>query len=112
MRRLVFVPALVLTMAILGGQAAAGPEWCDSGSPPPNDFRFRPTGLGSFTSSLSWLRSTTSGTLDLAAGVNTLEGGVAKGMRTALEHARPYAELAAPKAGPDKAQRTAGEDDD
>ncbi len=77
----------ILTLPASGSAALAGPEWCDDGSPPPNDWRFRPTGAPSAGSSTSWLRSTTSGTLDLAAGFNTLEGGVARGMRTALEHA-------------------------
>lgn len=75
-----------LTLA-LGGAAAAGPEWCDDGSPPPNDWRFRKTGGPSETSAMSWLRSTTSGVLVLSAGINTLEGGVAEGMRKALLHA-------------------------
>lgn len=67
--------------------AVAGPEWCDDGSPPPNDFRFRPTGTGSAGSSTSWLKSTTGGTIDLKTGLNTLVGGVAHGMRTAIAHA-------------------------
>lgn len=80
-------------MLVLGGQALAGPEWCDAGSPVANDFRLRPTGAGSATSSLGWLNSTTSGIIDLASGINTLEGGVAKGMAQALERARPYETL-------------------
>lgn len=78
---------LITVTLALGGVATAEPEWCDDGSPPPNDFRFRPTGIPSEVSSTEWIRSTTSGELDLAAGINTLEGGVAKGMRTALEKA-------------------------
>ncbi len=93
MRRAIFVPTLLAMMVLLGGRAVAGPEWCDAGSPPPNDFRLRPTGTGSATSSLSWLKSTTGGTLDLAAGVNTLQGGVATGMNTALGHAPSYSDL-------------------
>ena len=88
MRRFVMVPAIAAMLLLGGGQALAGPEWCDDGSPPPNDFRFRPTGSGSNVSSTSWLRSTTGGTLDLRAGVNTLRGGVASGMQQAIEHAR------------------------
>ncbi len=76
----------------LGGAALAyaGPEWCDDGSPPPNDWHFRATGGRSDDSSTSWLRSTTEGDLTATAAgpdVSTLRGGVAKGMRTALEHA-------------------------
>ena len=84
------ITALLLSLAILptlGSQALADPEWCDTGSPPPNDFRFRPTGGPSAGSSTAWLGSTTSGDLYLAQGINTLAGGVAKGMRTALLHA-------------------------
>jgi hypothetical protein len=77
-------------MVMLGGQAAAGPEWCDAGSPPPNDFLFRPTGTGSVTSTMGWLGSTTSGVINLPAGINTLAGGVAHGMDQALLNARPY----------------------
>ena len=90
MRPLVIAPVVVLALVLLGGQALAGPEWCDAGSPPPNDFRFRPTGAGSAGSSLGWLTSTTSGVLDLPAGINTLEGGVAHGMVQALQNARPW----------------------
>lgn len=90
-RRALATTTLTLAMLLaFGGAASADPEWCDTGSPPPNDFRLRPTGPGSFTSSLSWLRSTTGGTLDLAAGVNTLEGGVARGMWNALLRARAW----------------------
>lgn len=77
----------------MGGTASADPEWCDTGSPPPNDFRLRPTGGGSVDSSTSWLKSTTSGTLDLANGINTLEGGVARGQREALANARSWESL-------------------
>jgi hypothetical protein len=31
----------------VAGPAGADTEWCDSGSPPPNDFRLQPTGGGS-----------------------------------------------------------------
>ena len=74
-------------LALFPSVALAGPEWCDDGSPPPNDFRFRPTGAPSAGSSTSWLRSTTGGTINLPAGVNTLVGGVAHGMTTAIQHA-------------------------
>lgn len=84
---------VVALMLALGGTAAAGPEWCDDGSPPPNDWRFRKTGAPSDTSAMSWLRSTTSGVLVLSAGINTLEGGVAKGMRQALLHAPSQEEI-------------------
>ncbi len=87
MRRFITIPAIACMLVLGGGQALAGPEWCDDGSPPPNDFHFRPTGAQSWVSSTQWLSSTTSGTLDLKSGVNTLQGGVAKGMREALEHA-------------------------
>lgn len=81
-------------MVLLGGQALAGPEWCDAGSPPPNDFRLRPTGSGSTTSATDWLNSTTGGELDLSLGVNTLEGGVALGLNKAAQTAPAYDSLA------------------
>lgn len=90
MRWLVIVPAVLLALAMLGGQALAAPEWCDSGSPPSNDFGLRPTGAGSAGSTLGWLNSTTSGVIDVAAGINTLQGGVATGMAQALANARPW----------------------
>ncbi len=93
MRRLGLLAFTILAFNTLGGQALAGPEWCDDGSPPPNDFRFRPTGAPSAGSSTAWLRSTTGGVLVLRLGVNTLTGGVARGMHEALENARPYATL-------------------
>ena len=77
-------------MVLLGGQALAGPEWCDAGSPPSNDFGLRPTGTGSVTSTTGWLNSTTSGVIDLSLGINTLQGGVAHGMAQAQENARAY----------------------
>ncbi|HYK99020.1 MAG TPA: hypothetical protein VEU77_11585 [Candidatus Acidoferrales bacterium] len=97
MRRLVLIPVVACILVASGSEAIAGPEWCDSGSPPPNDFRFRPTGTGSVDSSTSWRGSTTGGVIDLASGVNTLSGGVAHGMAQALENARPYDTL--PSAG-------------
>ena len=84
------IPAVLFAMVMLGGQALAGPEWCDAGSPPPNDFLFRPTGSGSATSSTAWVNSTTVGVIDLVNGINTLGGGVAQGMAHALSNARPY----------------------
>lgn len=87
------VATMVLTALLFlasGTTASADPEWCDYGSPPSNDFRLRPTGSGSVGSSLGWLASTTGGVLDLANGINTLQGGVATGMRRALEQARPW----------------------
>lgn len=88
MRRI--LPAVLIAMSFLAlapQPALAGPEWCDAGSPPPNDFRFRMTGAPSAGSSTSWLRSTTGGTISLATGVNTLVGGVAHGMTTAIANA-------------------------
>lgn len=96
----------------LGGAASADVEWCDTGSPPPNDFRFRMTGSPSSTSSLAWLTSTTSGTLDLASGVNTLEGGVATGMWTALRHAPSSEESQGLHVDDDHDEDEDGEDDD
>lgn len=88
-RRILATTALaVMLLPVYASVAlASGPEWCDDGSPPPNDWRFRPTGGPSAGSSTAWLGSTTSGELDLDDEVNTLEGGVAKGMNTALENA-------------------------
>lgn len=87
------IPTFLFAMVLLGGQALAAPEWCDAGSPPPNDFGARPTGPGSATSTMGWLNSTTSGVIDLSLDINTLEGGVAHGMAQALAHARPYETL-------------------
>jgi hypothetical protein len=92
-KHLLVISVVMTATLVSGGQALAGPEWCDDGSPPSNDFRHRPTGAGSGGSSLGWLSSATGGELDLAAGVNTLEGGVAHGMAMALLHARPFATL-------------------
>ena len=87
-KRTTYATLLALAIgALFPGAALAGPEWCDSGSPPPNDFRFRPTGAPSAGSSTSWLNSTTSGVIDLATGTNTLVGGVAHGMAEAIAHA-------------------------
>ena len=66
------VPAVLLAMAMLSGQALAA------------------RGAGSAGSTLGWLNSTTSGVIDVAAGINTLQGGVAKGMAQALANARPW----------------------
>jgi hypothetical protein len=90
MRRLLAFPAFLFAMVLFGGQALAAPEWCDAGSPPSNDFGFRPTGVGSATSTMGWLNSTTSGVIDLSLGINTLQGGVATGMAQALANAQPY----------------------
>lgn len=90
MRRVIVTGILAtVLLQLLASVALAGPEWCDTGSPPPNDFRFRPTGSGSAGSSTSWLNSTTGGTLDLATGTNTLQGGVAQGMQQAIAHVGP-----------------------
>ena len=88
MRRVASAVVIALAMLALAPEpAAAGPEWCDDGSPPPNDFRFRMTGAPSAGSSTSWLNSTTGGTISLATGLNTLVGGVAHGMTQAIAHA-------------------------
>ncbi|HZP96525.1 MAG TPA: hypothetical protein VFC31_09350 [Candidatus Limnocylindria bacterium] len=87
MKRVLLVPATALAMLLLGGPALAGTEWCDNGSPPPNDWRFRQTGGGSVDSPTAWIQSTTGGTLSFDPYVNTLTGGVAHGMTTALAHA-------------------------
>jgi len=101
LRRLVVAVGLaVMLVPAYASVALAGPEWCDDGSPPPNDFRFRPTGRRARECPTSWLRSTTSGTLELAAGVNTLSGGVAHGMATAIEHAG----VKEPGSKPDRSQ--------
>ena len=76
------------------GAAGAEAEWCDTGSPPSNDFRLQPTGAGSAVSPPAWLRSTddggallatytATGQLDVSQ-VTTLQGGVATGMSTAV----------------------------
>ena len=86
---------LILVAAVwLGAAGAAGAaEWCDDGSPPPNDFRLQPTGTGSATSEPAWLRSTENGAAMLetyrstgqvdVSQVPQLTGGVADGMTTA-----------------------------
>jgi len=87
---------LILVAAVwLGAAGAAGAEaeWCDDGSPPPNDFRLQPTGTGSATSQPAWLRSTENGAAMLetyrstgqvdVSQVPQLTGGVAGGMTTA-----------------------------
>ena len=76
------------------GGAAAEMEWCDTGSPPPNDFRLQQTASNSAVSPPSWLQSTENGGALQAAytatgqidvgQVTTLEGGVATGMGTAV----------------------------
>ena len=88
MRRIASAVVIALALLALAPEPAlAGPEWCDDGSPPPNDFRFRMTGAPSAGSSTSWLSSTTAGTISLSTGVNTLIGGVAYGMAQAIAHA-------------------------
>ena len=85
MRRLALASVFAMSLLqLLAISAAAGPEWCDDGSPPPNDFRLTPTGTGSAGSSTSWLKSTDSGTLTFSPYSNTLVGGVAHGMTQAL----------------------------
>jgi hypothetical protein len=85
--------AAVLWLAVTGA-AGAEAEWCDTGSPPPNDFRLQPTGEGSATSPPAWLQSTdnggalqatytATGQIDVSQ-VSQLQGGVATGMSTAV----------------------------
>lgn len=90
MRRALAISVLAIAaLPLLGTTALAGPDWCDDGSPPPNDFRFQQTGAPSDRSPKSWLRSTTSGELSFTSTTytGTLAGGVARGMETAKEHA-------------------------
>jgi hypothetical protein len=89
MKRAIVTSVLaVAALQILATAALADSEWCDDGSPPPNDFRFRTTGTGSAGSSTAWLVSTSGGTLSFSPSyVNTLTGGVAHGMAEAIEHA-------------------------
>lgn len=92
-RRLVIAMGLAaMLLPAYAAPALAGPEWCDDGSPPPNDWGFRKTGAQSDVSATSWLRSTSWGFAprpdDIRSAVRTLEGGVARGMATAIEHAR------------------------
>jgi hypothetical protein len=80
-------------LAVAGGVAAEA-EWCDDGSPPPNDFRLQQTDSSSAGSSPAWLSSTTNGDALLATYATTgqvdvsqvgqLSGGVADGMTTAV----------------------------
>lgn len=116
MRIPLIIAAAAISLNALGAVAAAGPEWCDDGSPPPNDWRFRKTGAPSDTSAMSWLNSTTAGTLSLRAGINTLEGGVADGMRRAMLRAPSQDELEERRQVRRPAQQAApprdGEDDD
>lgn len=83
----------ILSLQLLGGVALAFPEWCDDGSPPPNDFGFRKTGSPSSVSKTDWLRSTdwtfTTTWSPRYAKDGDVHGGVAKGMREAIEHAPP-----------------------
>jgi hypothetical protein len=87
--------ALALAVLTLGGSvgSAAAADWCDEGSPPPNDFRLQPTGGNSNEAPPMWLRSTTNGDellqhYQATGGVDvsqmqTLSGGVASGMTQA-----------------------------
>ena len=79
----------IASVPFLATTALAGPDWCDDGSPPPNDFRFQQTGAQSYVSSKEWTRSITSGSLSVNGGAYTGDalGGVARGMTTATEHA-------------------------
>jgi hypothetical protein len=91
------VAGLILAAALwlaVAGAAGAEAEWCDTGSPPPNDFRLQPTGTGSASSPPAWLKSTDNGGALLATYASTgqidvsqvsqLQGGVATGMNTAV----------------------------
>ncbi len=82
-----------LLMLAAAAPAGAESEFCDDGSPPPNDFRLQPTGIGSFGAPPYWLRSTdggdhllesylATGSLDLSQ-LGRLSGGVANGMAQA-----------------------------
>jgi hypothetical protein len=95
---------LILATALwfgLAGAAGADAEWCDDGSPPPNDFRLQPTGGGSASAPPSWLRSTDNGGALLETYLSTgqvdlsqiplLQGGVATGMGAA-QTGRSYSE--------------------
>jgi hypothetical protein len=88
MRRAIAISILTAaSLQLLAGAALAGPEWCDDGSPPPNDFRLQKTGAQSTVSSTSWLRSTSwSGDTWSVTQTGTVTGGVAKGMHEALDH--------------------------
>ncbi len=90
MRRAIVVSILALaSLQLFATTALAGPDWCDDGSPPPNDFRFQQTGARSDRSPKEWLRSTTGGQLSFTTTTytGTLTGGVATGMEMAKEHA-------------------------
>jgi hypothetical protein len=95
-RRYLAVAGATVILAVAALPAGAESEWCDVGSPPPNDFRLQQTGVASSTSSFDWLRSTDNGeaflaeaketgTLDVSQ-IPTLTGGVAFGMNTALDN--------------------------
>ena len=95
--RLNRLSAITLSMGLLltfAAPAAAENEWCDDGSPPPNDFRVQATGAPSVTSSFNWLRSIDGGGTIydawMASGTDLgllqgTQGGVANGMANAQE---------------------------
>ena len=91
MRRAIAISILAAaSLQLLAGPALAGPEWCDDGSPPPNDFGFRPTGSGSIVSSTAWVKSTSwlGTTFDRNNDLSSLSGGVVIGMHEAIDHAK------------------------
>ncbi|MDE3113727.1 MAG: hypothetical protein KGN00_09315 [Chloroflexota bacterium] len=78
----------IASVPLFASVALAGPDWCDDGSPPPNDFGLQGTGGHSLTSPTSWLKSTSwSGPGYDRSIAWTLTGGASKGMETAWEHA-------------------------
>jgi hypothetical protein len=84
--------ALCLAL-VLAAPASAMNEWCDDGSPPPNDFGVQQTGVASVTSSYNWLYSAEGGAevyetwslwgTDLTL-LQRLIGGIVQGMFYAL----------------------------
>lgn len=90
--------ALALAFLVIGAvPVLAESEWCDTGSPPPNDFCLRPTGVPSASAPPEWLHSTSGGSAVLAgyqatgsidrSQLATLQGGVANGMAHATANA-------------------------
>ncbi len=87
-RALVTSVLAIAALQLLATTALAGPDWCDDGSPPPNDWGFQGTGGRSLTSPTSWLKSTSwsGGTYQLSD-TTWLSGGTARGMKDAGDHA-------------------------
>ena len=84
--------ALAATL-LIAAPVGAESEWCDDGSPPPNDFGVQQTGDASVTSSYNWLYSADGGAWiyqqwsqwspDLSL-LQQLIGGIVQGMLNAL----------------------------